>query len=59
VVLLGTVALACNPSYLGGKDQEGQVPRPVPAKSLQNPYLKQWLDLVVCTGHPSYEGKHK
>jgi hypothetical protein len=31
---------ACNPSYLGGRDQEDCSSRPVKAKNLQDPILK-------------------
>jgi hypothetical protein len=36
----GEVAHPCNPSYLGERDQEDQVSRPVRANSFQDPISK-------------------
>jgi hypothetical protein len=42
------VAQACNPTYLGGSNQENLGSMLVLAKSLQDPHLNQYLGVVVC-----------
>jgi hypothetical protein len=38
---LALVAHACNPSYSGGRDQEGPGSKPVQANSSKRPYLEK------------------
>jgi hypothetical protein len=45
---MGASAHACNPSYLGGRDQEDLSSRPVREKKFGKPHLNQKLDTVVC-----------
>jgi hypothetical protein len=49
------MAHACNPSYLGGRDQEDHGSRPAWAKSSQDPHLNQSKPgMMVHTGHPIF-----
>jgi hypothetical protein len=42
------VALACNPVYSGGRDQEDYSSRSAQAnKVMRQPHLNKWLDMVV------------
>jgi hypothetical protein len=51
---------ACNPSYLGSRDQEDCGMRSAWAKSSKDPHLNQWLGVVGCMcAIPSCSGKHK
>jgi hypothetical protein len=38
---MGIVAQAYNPSYVGGRDQDGHSLRPAQAKGFQDPHLNQ------------------
>jgi hypothetical protein len=53
---VSAVVHTCNPSYVGGRDQEDRGLRPAPAKSYQDPILPHQLGMVVCPCHPSYVG---
>jgi hypothetical protein len=56
---MGKVAHACNPSYLGGQNQEDHGSRTAQSKSspdLPQPMVDHWL---MTTCHPSYSEKHK
>jgi hypothetical protein len=59
IICLSVVAQACNPSHLGGRDQEDHGLRSSWAKSSQDPHLKQWLGALVLTCHHSHSKKHK
>jgi hypothetical protein len=44
---------------LGGRDWEDGGSRPALAKSSQDSFLNQWLDVVMYTCHSSYAWKYK
>jgi hypothetical protein len=62
------VANACNPSYSGGRDQEGHGSKPAWANSSQDPILEktfhkkglvEWLKVRVLSLSPSITKKKK
>jgi hypothetical protein len=53
------VAQACNPSYLGGRDQKDLSSRPAQAKKFMRSHLNQCLHAMTNACHPSYAGKYK
>jgi hypothetical protein len=58
--LPGTMTHDYNPSYSGGKGQEGYGLRPTQGKSSQDPHLNQQklnLNLMAHTCYPSYTGR--
>jgi hypothetical protein len=46
----GTVDQVCNPSYLGGRDQEDHGLRPAWGKKLSRLHLNQWVGTVAIQG---------
>jgi hypothetical protein len=53
----GTVAHACNPTYLGGRDWEGWQLEASLGKKFTRSHSNQWLGMVTCTCHPQLRGE--
>jgi hypothetical protein len=53
------MAQPCNPSYLGGGDQEDGGFKASLSKMLAMPPFNQWLEIVVHICYPSFSGQHK
>jgi hypothetical protein len=56
---LDTVAHACNPSYLGGRDQKDCGSRPAQAKREQDPISSNKLSIFRLSCHLSYTGGYR